>query len=209
MTKKESKIKRMGDIIQAALDEFLEKGYEGTSMEAIAVRAGISKGGLYHHFKSKEEILLFVNQKLDEPIYRMKQEALKKSSAAEALTGYIKKYLLYWQKHEKEIVFYSLSLTRMLDSPSLWNMYSDYSEAHLKFFKDLFQRGIDSGEFIHHSANSSALALMGALDGIVFYLIMNKQIEPETVISVYQNTFVHSLKTKGTGKNRKKREASE
>ena len=68
----------MDDIIQAALNEFLEKGYEGTSMDAIALRAGISKGGLYHHFKSKEEILLYVNQKLDEPINKIKQEALEK-----------------------------------------------------------------------------------------------------------------------------------
>lgn len=198
MTRKESKSKRMGDIIQAALNEFLKKGYEGTSMNAIALRAGISKGGLYHHFKSKEEILLYVNQKLDEPIKKIKRIALDKSTAAEALEWYIKNYLLFWYHHEKEIVFYSLSLTRMLDSTALWKMYADYSEDYLHFLQGLYQKGIDGGEFIPHSALSSALALMGALDGIVFYLIMNKNIKPETVVSIYHEKFIHSLLAKRT-----------
>lgn len=203
MTKKEAKQKRMGDIIQAALDEFLEKGYETTSMDAIAVRAGISKGGLYHHFKSKDEILLYVNQKLDEPINQIKREALKKKSAVEALTLYLKKYLLFWQNHEKEIVFYSLSLTRMLDSPSLWKMYSDWSEDYLNFLQGLFQRGIDSGEFVPHSAFSSALAFMGALDGIIFHLIMNKNLKLESVVTIFQEKFIQNMEIKkvtGRGK---------
>jgi len=200
MTKKESKNKRMGDIIQAALDEFLEKGYDGTSMEAIAIRAGISKGGLYHHFKSKEEVLLFVSQKLDDPIKKIKKMALRKSSASEALTWYLQNYLLFWQQHDKEMVFYSLSLTRLLDSPALWKMYEDYSENYLNFLQDLFQRGIDSGEFIPHSSHASALTFMGALDGIVFYLIMNKNLTVESVISIYQEKFIHSLQVKGKNK---------
>ena len=82
---------------------------------------------------------MYVNQKLDEPVNKIKQEALEKPSAAEALSWYLKKYLLFWRQHEKEIVFYSLSLTRMLDSPSLWKMYSDWSEDYLNFLEDLFQ----------------------------------------------------------------------
>jgi AcrR family transcriptional regulator len=196
MTKKESKQKRMNDIIQAALDEFLEKGYDATSMDAIALRAGISKGGLYHHFDSKEEILLFVNQKLDEPIKKIRQEALEKPSATEALNWYLKHYLLFWVDHEKEIVFYSLSLTRMLDSPSLWKMYSDWSEDYLNFLESLFQRGIDSGEFVPHSAFSSALAFMGALDGIIFHLIMNKNLDPESVVTIFKEKFIQNVEIK-------------
>jgi AcrR family transcriptional regulator len=204
MTKNESKQKRMSDIIHAALDEFLEKGYETTSMEAIALRAGISKGGLYHHFKSKDEILLYVNQKLDEPINQIKQEALKKTSAVEALTLYLKKYLLFWQQHEKEIVFYSLSLTRMLDSPSLWKMYSDWSEDYLNFLVGLYQKGIDSGEFVSHSAFSSALAFMGALDGIIFHLIMNKNLKLESVVTIFQEKFIQNIEIKKvTGRGKK------
>lgn len=43
MSKREPKKKRINEITQAAMDVFLKKGYEGTTMEAIAQEAGISK----------------------------------------------------------------------------------------------------------------------------------------------------------------------
>ena len=43
-------------IMQAAHDLFLEKGYSATSIRQIARRAGIALGGIYNHFDSKEDI---------------------------------------------------------------------------------------------------------------------------------------------------------
>ncbi|WP_187774750.1 TetR/AcrR family transcriptional regulator [Billgrantia pellis] len=43
-------------ILDAALDEFSIAGFEGATVERIASRAGITKAGLYAHFKSKEEL---------------------------------------------------------------------------------------------------------------------------------------------------------
>lgn len=44
------------EIIKAAHDLFLQKGYHGTSMRQIAKSAGIALGGIYNHFASKDEI---------------------------------------------------------------------------------------------------------------------------------------------------------
>lgn len=43
-------------IEDAAYELFLEQGYSATSMRQIAERAGIALGGIYNHFKSKDEI---------------------------------------------------------------------------------------------------------------------------------------------------------
>jgi AcrR family transcriptional regulator len=45
-------------ILSAALDLFQERGYEATTMRAIAQRAGVSLGGSYHYFPSKEHLVL-------------------------------------------------------------------------------------------------------------------------------------------------------
>jgi AcrR family transcriptional regulator len=45
-------------IFQAALDLFQERGYEATTMRAIAERAGVSLGNSYHYFPSKEHLVL-------------------------------------------------------------------------------------------------------------------------------------------------------
>lgn len=45
-------------IFGAALDLFRERGYESTTMRAIADRAGVSLGSSYHYFASKEHLVL-------------------------------------------------------------------------------------------------------------------------------------------------------
>ncbi len=45
-------------ILSAALDLFQERGYEATTMRAIAERADVSLGGSYHYFPSKEHLVL-------------------------------------------------------------------------------------------------------------------------------------------------------
>jgi AcrR family transcriptional regulator len=45
-------------ILNAALDLFQERGYEATTMRAIADRAGVSLGSSYHYFPSKEHLVL-------------------------------------------------------------------------------------------------------------------------------------------------------
>ncbi len=43
-------------LLDAAASVFAERGYHGASLDAIAARAGLSKGSVYHHFASKHEL---------------------------------------------------------------------------------------------------------------------------------------------------------
>ena len=47
---------RKREILDAALIEFSDRGYTATTIETIATRAGLSKTGIYAHYKSKEEV---------------------------------------------------------------------------------------------------------------------------------------------------------
>jgi len=48
---------RKNEILDAADELFAQKGYDGTSTNDILEKVGIARGTLYHHFKSKEEIM--------------------------------------------------------------------------------------------------------------------------------------------------------
>jgi AcrR family transcriptional regulator len=50
------KADRPGEIVQAALAVFAEKGFAAARLDEIAARAGISKGALYLYFETKEEL---------------------------------------------------------------------------------------------------------------------------------------------------------
>jgi AcrR family transcriptional regulator len=45
-------------VLRAALTEFAARGYEAASTNAIAARAGVAKGLVFHHFESKEQLFL-------------------------------------------------------------------------------------------------------------------------------------------------------
>jgi AcrR family transcriptional regulator len=47
-------------LIDAATDEFAAAGYAGARLDAIAARAGVTKGGLYFHFDGKEALFFAV-----------------------------------------------------------------------------------------------------------------------------------------------------
>ena len=52
-------------ILDAAYRMFMEKGYERTSIQDIIDQlGGLSKGAIYHHFKSKEDILIAVSDRM-------------------------------------------------------------------------------------------------------------------------------------------------
>lgn len=51
------------EILQAALELFAEKGFENTSISAIARRAGLSQGLMYNYFASKDALLLAIFEK--------------------------------------------------------------------------------------------------------------------------------------------------
>lgn len=55
MTEKQSN--RQSEILDVALRLFVRDGYAGTGIRAIAAEVGISEATIYHHFKSKEDIL--------------------------------------------------------------------------------------------------------------------------------------------------------
>jgi AcrR family transcriptional regulator len=50
------KSETLRDILRSAEELFLEQGFEKTPMRQIAEHAGLTKGALYHHFVSKEEL---------------------------------------------------------------------------------------------------------------------------------------------------------
>jgi len=47
---------RPGELLDAALDLFVEKGFAATRVEEVAAHAGVSKGTLFLYFPSKEEL---------------------------------------------------------------------------------------------------------------------------------------------------------
>ena len=79
-------------ILEAATRLFIEKGYEHTSIQDIISNlGGLSEGAIYHHFKSKDDILEAVTDKMTEESNKI----LEKIRDREDLTGKEKMKMIF------------------------------------------------------------------------------------------------------------------
>lgn len=86
-------------ILDAALNLFMTKGYDSTSIQDIIDSlGGLTKGAVYHHFKSKEEILEAVMQEMDKEAYDFLQSVKENDS----LSGYEKLKILFMRMSGRE-----------------------------------------------------------------------------------------------------------
>jgi AcrR family transcriptional regulator len=70
------KLERPNEILAAAFEEFVLAGYAATRLEDVAARAGVTKGTVYFHFQSKENVFVQMVQELSKPMRCRTQEFL-------------------------------------------------------------------------------------------------------------------------------------
>jgi AcrR family transcriptional regulator len=104
-------------LINIALDLFLENGYENTTVSQIMKAANLSKGGMYHYFSSKEEILdavieFALKQELEKHRTNLKslplEERLIGFSRSVDISDFTRKLLSYSNNHADSIVSYKV-----------------------------------------------------------------------------------------------------
>jgi AcrR family transcriptional regulator len=79
-------------ILDLAVRVFLERGYDGASLDDIARAAGITKASIYYHVRSKEELLARGVGRAFEALYAVLDEPVAKSgSAAERLRHIVRR----------------------------------------------------------------------------------------------------------------------
>ena len=49
-------------IFESAIKVFSKSGYTGATMDEVVAKAGVAKGSLYYHFKSKEELFILLRK---------------------------------------------------------------------------------------------------------------------------------------------------
>lgn len=140
---------RPAELMAAALELFVEKGFAGTRLDDVAARAGVSKGTLYLYFGSKEALFKAVIQEGIVPVLEEGAGLVDgfEGSAAELLRRLIKEW---WQRigntHLGGVP--KLMISEARNFPELAAYYHD---AVILRGRDLMrrtlQRGIASGEF--------------------------------------------------------------
>jgi AcrR family transcriptional regulator len=190
---KANKDQRIHSIIEAAINEFVEKGYARASMESIAQRAALSKGGLYHHFSSKAEILFVVNQKFLKPVMELAGKIDAGNSVVDGLNRYIHDYFSYWSHHQRELNLYFMTMNESFSNQQIMELYRESMQIIFKHFGGLLQKGQDDGLLMPCNVHARAVALISCLDGYLGYLLIDPLLDTATIEKEIQQVFINSL----------------
>lgn len=67
----------LSNILRSALETFAARGYSGTSIRDIAAGAGLSVAGMYHHYRSKQDILVALLVDVMEDLLERTKQAIE------------------------------------------------------------------------------------------------------------------------------------
>ena len=200
---------RPKELLDAALDLFVEKGFAATRSEEVAWRAGVSKGTLYLYYPSKEELLKEV---IRHNVVNQIAEGLEIVRAFEGSSSELLAHVLHlwWERvgETRASGILKLMMSEVRNFPEIAQFWVDevISPAH-RMIAEIVQGGIDRGEFRPVNVENTVHALVAPL----LFLVMNKhslgacvpsaKADPQAVIGAQVDLVLHGLQAAAAGAN--------
>ena len=154
-------------ILKAAFDLFIERSYKKVSVEEIARKGGVSKGGLFHHFSSK---------------YELGREAIL-WWAERSMAGSMTEEFLRMPPKEQLRFFIDMSVDVIVENVNMGRLVIDVYEEALERKEDLdvwikFLTGyVDTVEGMFRQLGAKnprtrSMIMLSSIDGFAMYYIM-------------------------------------
>ena len=152
-------------IFEGAVSVMSEHGLNGLTMDRVAAAAGLAKGSLYNHFKNKQELLEFVHDRAVSPMHEILREIAQSAHPAAAKLEQIART---WREHliRHHAVFEFLINDSMIRAILRDSEQSARAKV-IRQIADVFQQGIDAGDFQPLDTRQLAEMFIGAAIGMV------------------------------------------
>jgi len=195
---------RPGELLAAALDLFLEKGYAATRVEEVAQRAGVSKGTLFLYFSSKEELFkAVVRENISGRFTEWGEELTTYQGSSEELIRYC--MTSWWERigSTKASGIPKLMMSEAGNFPELTAFFQqEVVQPGNDLIRRILQRGVERGEFRAVDPTYGVYCLLAPM----IYLNLWKhgqgscgdarvELDPQQYIAVQVQTVLHGLCT--------------
>ena len=193
---------RPGELLDAALDLFVEKGFAATRAEEVAARAGVSKGTLFLYFPSKEELFkAVVRENMSGRFQEWKEEFETFEGSSADMVRYCMK--VWWERvgATKASGITKLIISEARNFPELAAFYQqEVIKPGQDLIRGILKRGVDSGEF--HVPDLD-YALFSITAPMIFLIMMKHSLgacvpqdyplDPERYVASQAETLLHGL----------------
>ena len=168
-------------LLQAGLKLFVRKGYRGSSVAEITKIAGMTRGALYCHFKTKEHLARAIIKLFEEKFLKSMMAHVEKESQnpSERLERMLRFDIHFAGEYPDLCLFMTMISAEMCGSrnrlePYLKSVYRKWSE----FITGILEEGKETGDFQQEiDPPMLALVIIGLHDGV----LLQKEINRETI----------------------------
>lgn len=192
-------------ILEAALELFAQSGYLGTSMSDIANQLEITKGALYKHYTSKQEILDSIVERMNKMDYERAEEYEMPETESdgfadayvhtpiEKIRAYSMAQFDHWTKERFSANFRKMLTLEQYRDPKLAQLYHDYlATGPTEYMAAIFRKLTDSDE----AAMQLALEFYGPM--FLLYSVYDGANEKEGVapmLSAHIDRFIAKIES--------------
>jgi len=193
---------RPGELLDAALDLFVEKGFAATRAEEVALRAGVSKGTLFLYFPSKEELFKAVVRENISGRFGEWNEEMEAfdGSSADLLRHFL---MLWWQRigATRAGGITKLLISEARNFPDLAAFYQqEVIVPGQTLIRRILERGMARGEFL---VPDPEYAVFGITAPMIFLTMMKHSLnaclpkdyplDPERYVSAQTDLLLQGL----------------
>ena len=192
MSKENSK----NQILKAALKIFVVNGYSNTKMDDIADEAGFSKGAVYHHFSSKDDLFFslidywetsFLPKFYSNNYSNVSLVKVLKELASEVASNFKNKKYLFLA----ELEIWALSNRDSKVRERTKKLYNKM----LSHLENIFTNAMNDGEYKNIDPGMAAMAVMTSMQGVIWFSIFDhKNFTAEEYVNEVMNFIINGLK---------------
>lgn len=169
-TKEEAQVTRE-NLLSAALEVFSQFGYSAARLEDIAEAAGVTRGAIYHHFGSKEELYIALVTERSAEVNRLAEAILTQGgSPIEIIRRLLLDLMQYAAENEEYRALLELATSKVELTEGLESLQQDTIAGRRQlaaYLQDLLSQGIQAGEVrANLEVGPAAWALVGFMNGV-------------------------------------------
>ncbi len=152
-------------IATKAKEIFSQKGYFQASMEDIRSHSGMSKGSIYYHFKSKEELFIYILELyVKEWISKWRDKSSNLNTAKGKLYALAEHFALDFESPLMRAAS-EFAGSESAD-PGIKEKLDELNKMYMPVIHDLIEEGIKNNEFKNLDINEATIITYGFLAGV-------------------------------------------
>ncbi|WP_406504694.1 TetR/AcrR family transcriptional regulator [Streptomyces sp. NBC_00212] len=169
---------RRRQLVEATIDSIATRGYPATSLAAIAEQAGVSKAAVLYHYASKDKLTeATLAHVLGQFMAYVTERIEREDDPKAALVAYVRAMIGYQQANRRHVRVIVEMLLDDQGGTQLKTPGSHDTAGRWQGLAELLTKGQDTGGFREFDTRTVALAIGGAIDGVIAHWLVHPELD--------------------------------